>query len=63
MKNFKELHIWQNGIEIAKQACFLVDKLFDTEKFGLRSQESRALVSIPTNMAAGSSSENHQDYL
>lgn len=35
MKNFKQLLIWQKGIEIVKETYLLARQLLGTEKFGL----------------------------
>ena len=62
MKNYKELHIWQKGIEIVKQIYLLTKQFPDTEKFGIISQITRASVSIPANIAEGSSRNSDKDY-
>ncbi|MGH2564776.1 MAG: four helix bundle protein, partial [Ginsengibacter sp.] len=55
MKNFKELIIWQKGIQLVK-SVYLLAKSFPTEeKFGMISQLTRATVSIPANISEGSS--------
>lgn len=55
MRNFRNLEIWKNGIELVKQVYLLSDKLPSEEKFGLRSQITRASVSVPSNIAEGCS--------
>jgi len=55
MRDYKNLNIWNNGIQIVKQVYVLVEKLPFSEKFGLKSQLSRAAVSIPSNIAEGCS--------
>lgn len=55
MRDFKKLEIWKNGIELVKQVYQLSDKLPSEEKFGLTSQITRAIVSIPSNIAKGCS--------
>lgn len=62
MKNYKELHIWQKGIEIVKQVYLLTKQFPDTEKFGIVSQITRAAVSIPANIAEDSSRNSDKDY-
>ncbi len=63
MRNFKELKIWQKGFEIAvKVYRNVLDALPKTEQFGLRTQMSRATVSIPSNVAEGSSRLSDKDY-
>ncbi|SEP76504.1 four helix bundle protein [Hyunsoonleella jejuensis] len=55
MRDFRKLDIWKNGIELVKQVYQLSDELPSEEKFGLRSQITRAVVSIPSNIAEGCS--------
>jgi len=62
MKNYKQLIIWQKGIEIVKQAYLLTKQLPADEKFGLISQINRAAISIPANIAEGSSRNSDKDY-
>ena len=53
MKKFKNLKIWQEGIQIVTDVYKLTQKLPDEEKFGLISQMRRCAVSIPSNIAEG----------
>lgn len=55
MRNFRKLKIWEQGIEIVKAIYLLSENLPSEEKFGLRSQITRAAVSIPSNIAEGCS--------
>jgi four helix bundle protein len=62
MRNFKELKIWQKGFQLATN-CFKITATFpQQEKFGLVSQINRAGVSIPSNIAEGSSRNSDKDY-
>jgi four helix bundle protein len=62
MRNFKELKIWQKGFQIAIN-CFKITSSFPLqEKYGLSSQITRAGVSIPSNVAEGSSRNSDKDY-
>jgi four helix bundle protein len=62
MNNFKELRIWQKGMDIAVN-CFKITEDFPKEeKFGLSLQITRASVSIPSNIAEGSSRSSEKDY-
>ncbi|HEY0066435.1 MAG TPA: four helix bundle protein [Flavisolibacter sp.] len=62
MKNFKQLRVWQNGMKIAVNAFRLVQTFPKEERFGLASQITRAGVSIPSNIAEGSSRSSEKDY-
>jgi four helix bundle protein len=56
--NFKKLKIWQMGMELAK-IIFELTKTFPiSEKYGLISQMNRCGVSMPSNIAEGSSRTN-----
>ena len=54
MRNFKKLEIWNKGIQIVKEIYKVSSSLPSEEKFGLKSQITRAAVSIPSNIAEGS---------
>lgn len=56
--NYKNLKIWKLGIEIVDDVFELIDDFPKEEKFGLSSQLSRCSVSIPSNIAEGSSRTN-----
>ncbi len=63
MRNFKQLKIWQKGIEIATISYQLTKDFPSNERFGLVSQMNRAAVSIPSNIAEGSGRNSSKDYL
>ncbi|MEY2495774.1 MAG: hypothetical protein QOJ45_2266 [Verrucomicrobiota bacterium] len=52
-QNYKDLVVWQKGIELAKAIYRLTGKFPSEEKFGLVSQMRRATISIPSNIAEG----------
>lgn len=56
--NFKKLKIWQMAMEIAKIIFQLTSNFPSTEKYGLISQMNRCSVSMPSNIAEGSSRTN-----
>jgi len=62
MKNFKELRIWQKGMDIAVNCFKLTEEFPKEEKFGLSIQITRAGVSIPSNIAEGSSRSSEKEY-
>ena len=53
--NYKNLKIWQLGIEIANDISDILLKFPKHERYDLSSQLSRCSVSIPSNIAEGSS--------
>jgi four helix bundle protein len=62
MRNFKQLKIWQKGFEIAVNSFKLTSTFPKEEKYGLTSQITRSAVSIPSNVAEGSSRTSNKDY-
>ncbi|CAD7815494.1 hypothetical protein CHRY9390_02982 [Chryseobacterium aquaeductus] len=56
--NFKKLKIWQMGLELSKLTLDLTDTFPAYEKYGLKSQMDRCSISIPSNIAEGSSRTN-----
>ncbi len=62
MKNFKELKIWQKGMDIAVSCYHLTDSFPSSERFSITSQINRAGVSVPSNIAEGSSRSSEKDY-
>jgi len=62
MRNFKELKIWQKGFDIAVKSFKLTTLFPKEEKYGITSQITRAAVSIPSNIAEGSSRSSEKDY-
>jgi len=51
--NFKELKVWQIGMEISNIAYDFCKSLPDSEKYILVSQINRCSISIPSNIAEG----------
>ncbi|WP_312089323.1 four helix bundle protein [Chryseobacterium sp.] len=56
--NFKKLKIWQMGMDLSKNTLDLTDTFPAYEKYGLKSQMDRSAISIPSNIAEGSSRTN-----
>jgi four helix bundle protein len=53
IKSFKDLKIWQLGMDIVADVYRLTEKFPREELYGLTSQVRRAAVSIPANIAEG----------
>jgi four helix bundle protein len=62
MHNFRELKIWQRSYELSKAIYKLVEGMSHEEKFGLKRQITRSAVSIPSNIAKGSSRQSYRDF-
>lgn len=62
MKNFKNLKIWQKGMDIA-EGTYKVTRNLPREEllFALASQMNRAGISIPSNIAEGSSRKSEKE--
>lgn len=56
--NFKKLKIWQMSMELSKLTLDLTDTFPTYEKYGLKSQMDQCSISIPSNIAEGSSRTN-----
>jgi four helix bundle protein len=62
MHNFKELKIWKDSLQLAFDV-YKTTREFPAEKrFGLTSQINRNIVSIPSNIAEGSSRNSSKDF-
>lgn len=62
MRNFKQLLIWQKGFQIAVKSYTVVSSFPKEEKYSISSQITRAAVSIPSDIAEGSSRTSMKDY-
>ena len=63
IRNYRDLAVWQKGMDIA-MAVYKVTKSFPAdERFGLTSQMRRAAVSVPANIAEGHARSSTKDYL
>lgn len=62
MGNFRNLDIWKQGITIVKEVYKISEQLPGEEKYGLRSQITRAAVSVPSNIAEGSSRNSEIEF-
>jgi four helix bundle protein len=62
IKTYRDLSIWNKGIEVVKDIYKLTEKLPKQEMYGLVSQMRRAAVSIPSNVAEGFRRYHHKEY-
>ena len=62
IKSFKDLRIWQKGIEIVTDIYILTKKFPKEELFSLTSQLRRSVISIPSNIAEGFKRFHNKEY-
>ena len=62
-QSYKDLVVWQKGIELAKRIYALTRKFPNTERFGLTSQMRRAAISIPSNVAEGQARRTTPEFI
>ena len=53
IRDYKDLHVWQKGMQLAKEIYLLTGEIPPRRRSGLVSQMRRAAVSIPSNIAEG----------
>lgn len=63
MFNFEKLDVWHKAIDFTDSVYTVTEKFPDAERFGLTSQMRRAAVSVPSNIAEGSSRSSRPDHV
>lgn len=63
MKSYRELKVWQLGMDVVVSVYAMTKEYPADERFGLCSQLQRAAVSIPANIAEGQARDSTKDYL
>lgn len=59
--SFEKLNVWQNSREISKQIYQITNDFPSQEKYGLVTQMRRAIISVVSNIAEGSSRNTSKD--
>ena len=62
-QNFRELRVWQLGMQLAEEVYGLSQQFPKHELYGLTSQIQRAVVSVPANIAEGHAMGSTKDFL
>lgn len=62
MHNFKHLKVWQKSVDFAVKIYQTTADFPLDEKFGISSQMRRAGISIPSNIAEGSSKSSKKSF-
>ena len=60
---YKELKVWQKGIELTKAVYDVVKFLPKEEMYALSDQMRRAVISIPSNIAEGYKRNSDKDFI
>lgn len=63
VRSYRDLKVWQLGMEVAKEVYVLTRGFPRHEVYGLSSQVQRSAVSVPSNIAEGHAKESTKDYL
>ncbi len=61
-KNFRDLRVWQLGMQLAEEVYHLSQQFPNHETYGLGSQIQRAAVSVPANIAEGHAIGSTKDF-
>ncbi len=59
--NYRKAVAWQKAMDVAREVYGLAPRLPDEERYGMRSQITRAAVSVAANIAEGWSRETPRD--
>jgi len=62
MHNFKKLKIWNESMTLVSESYKLTKSFPKFEVYGLMSQMNRCAVSIPSNIAEGSSKSSNKNF-
>jgi four helix bundle protein len=63
IESFRDLRVWQQGMELAEHIHRMTEQFPKHELYGLASQIRRAAVSVPSNIAEGRTRESSREYL
>ena len=60
--NFKKMMIWKNAMDLSNSVFKITKEFPKQEDYGLTSQINRSAVSVPSNIAEGSSRYSNKDF-
>ena len=63
VEGYKDLLVWQKGIQLAKEVYRITQTFPNAEKFGLVSQMRRAAISIPCNITEGQARHTTKEFV
>ncbi len=62
VKSYRELLVWQKGINLVKEVYQITNDFPHQETYGLASQIQRAAVSVPSNIAEGQARQHPGEF-
>lgn len=62
IKSYRDLLIWQKGIDLVKELYKITKKFPKDERFALIGQIHRASISIPSNIAEGQARQHSKEF-
>ena len=62
MKNFKNLKVWQSGVDLVVDIYKSIENFPKDEVYGLTGQIKRSAISIPSNIAEGAGRNSDKDF-
>ena len=63
VQSYRDLRVWQSGMEIAEGVYRLCDQFPKHQQYALVSQMHRCSASIPSNLAEGHARDSTKDFL
>ncbi|MFH1771322.1 MAG: four helix bundle protein [Candidatus Omnitrophota bacterium] len=63
IQSYKELNVWQKGIELVEQLYIFTKTFPKDEIYGLTNQMRRASLSIPSNIAEGFMRQHTKEFI
>ncbi|GAB4058923.1 four helix bundle protein [Uliginosibacterium sediminicola] len=63
VRSYRDLKVWQLGIELVESVYLLTASFPESERFGLIAQLRRSMVSVPSNIAEGHARGSTRDFL
>jgi four helix bundle protein len=61
--SYRDLQVWQSGIELTHKVYLATQKFPKHEQYGIVSQMQRAAASIPANIAEGHTRDSTKEFL
>jgi four helix bundle protein len=63
VSHFRELHVWQRGMDVVETVYRVSAEFPKSELYGLTGQVRRAAVSVPSNVVEGHTRASTKEYL